>query len=501
VTLTRNLVVGLTNSIYSALIGLAVVPFYLKYLGIEAYGLIGFSVIVHSLLSLLDMGLAHTINREVARYSAAGDIKDAGQLLHTLAVVYWSMAAAIALLLLVLAPLIAEYWIQSKELSVQTITHVVMLMGVVVACRWPIGLYQGALIGSQRLALSSSINMAMVTIGSAGSIAVLVYVSSTIEAFFIWQACVGLVYAAAMRFAAWRIIGKTEHNRFNIEKLRSVWRFSAGVSAIGLTGLIFTQMDKVILSKMLELEEFGHYMLATAVSSVLYVLITPVFNVIYPRFSALVASEDTVKLTELYRIGTRLLVSVVFPTAMVLAVFGYELVLAWTGNPNIASSVAPVVSLLAIGSGLHGSMFFPHALQLAYGMTWLPLTINMVLMIAFLPLTIYFALTYGALGGALAWLALHVMLVLLGTWLTHRHLLKGLGPVWLMQDIGIPLIVTLLIGVLGHFAVHSNEYQTLVKLLFGIMLALVAMGFSIATSKHLRDLIQTSLKCKKIGAI
>lgn len=41
-TLGRNLIAGLVNSVWSALVGLAVVPFYLDYLGVEAYGLIGF---------------------------------------------------------------------------------------------------------------------------------------------------------------------------------------------------------------------------------------------------------------------------------------------------------------------------------------------------------------------------------------------------------------------------------------------------------------------------
>lgn len=496
-TLGRNLLAGLTNSVWSALVALAVVPFYLDYLGIEAYGLIGFFVTTQAVLSLLDMGLAPTINREVARCSASGELKEAGKLLHTLAVIYWGMAAAIAMLLLVLAPVIAKYWLQPKQLSAQTITHAVMLMGLVVACRWPIGLYQGALIGAQRLTVSSGINMTMVTVGSIGAVAILAFVSPTIEAFFIWQACVGLVYAVIMRFAAWRIIGKAEQNRFDIEKLKSVWRFTAGMSGIGLTALIFTQMDKVILSKMLGLEEFGHYMLATVVVSSLYVLITPVFNVVYPRFSALVATGDTEKLADLYRMGTRLLVCAIFPIAMVLAVFGYELVLVWTGNPAIAASVAPVIALLAIGSGLHGSMYFPYALQLAYGMTRLPLTINIILMMVFLPLIIYFAMTYGALGGALAWLVLHMMYVLLGTWLTHRRLLKGVGARWLLQDIGIPFVLTLLIGVLGYFAVHSTEYQVHVKLICGSVLALIAFALSVVTSKQLREAVQYNIKWKK----
>lgn len=496
-TLGRNLLAGLANSIWSALVGLAVVPFYLKYLGIEAYGLIGFFVTTQALLQLLDMGMAPTINREVARCSASGDLKEAGKLLHTLAVVYWSMAAAIAVLILALAPLIAEYWLQSKQLSSQTVSHAIMLMGLVVACRWPIGLYQGALIGAQRLTISSGINMTMVTIGSLGAVAVLAFVSPTIEAFFIWQASVGIIYAITIRAAAWRILGKQNQIRFDVDKLKSVWRFTAGMGGIGLTALVFTQLDKVILSKMLGLEEFGHYMLATVVVSGLYVLISPVFNVIYPRMTTLVASGDTEKLTDLYRLGTRLLATVLFPIAMLLAVFSEDLVYIWTGNPDIASSVAPVISLLAVGSALHGVMHFPYALQLAYGMTRLPLMINSILMIVLFPLIVFFAMKYGALGGAMAWLALHVLYVLLGTWLTHRRLLKGVAERWMYKDVGIPLALSILVGLVGRYAILWAAYSVYVKLICGVMLALVATALSISASPQLRAVILNSLGIKK----
>jgi O-antigen/teichoic acid export membrane protein len=497
VTPGRNLLAGLTNSIWSALIGLAVVPFYLKYLGIEAYGLIGFFVTTQAVLSLLDMGMAPTINREVARYSALGNLKEAGKLLHTLAVVYWCMAGVIALFIMALAPLIAGYWLQSKKLSPQTISHAVMMMGLVVACRWPIGLYQGALIGAQRLTVSSGINIVMATVGSLGAVAVLVFVSPTIEAFFIWQACVGLVYAITMRTAAWRIIGKRKHSRFDVDKLKSVWRFTAGMSGIGLTGLVFTQLDKVILSKMLGLEEFGHYMIATVVVSGLYILISPVFNVVYPRMTALVVTGDTEKLIDLYRLGTRLLATVLFPVAMLLAVFAEDLVHIWTGNLEIASSVAPIISLLAVGSALHGVMYFPYALQLAHGMTRLPLMINSILMIILFPLIIFFTLTYGALGGAMAWLVLHALYVLLGTGFTHRSLLKGVGINWLFHDVGIPLMFSILVGLIGYYFVKNGEYSIWIKLISGGTLALTASLLSISTSLQLRTTILCNMGWKE----
>lgn len=501
-SLSRNLVAGMASSIWTALIGLAVVPLYLKYLGIEAYGLIGFFSTIQAVLSLLDMGLAPTINREVARCSASGKMDEARSLLHSLAIVYWAMACMIALAVAGLAPFIAEHWLQSKNLSHETISHAVMLMGLVAACRWPVGLYQGALMGLQKIALSSGVASAIGTFSSLGAISVLAFISPTIEAFFIWQACVGMAYAITMRWITWHSIGSKNRSRqFSFDALKRIWRFSAGMSGVALSATVFTQLDKLILSRTLSLKAFGHYMLATVIVSGMYLLIMPIFNAMYPRFSTLVVSGDTEKLTDLYRLSTRMLVSVLFPIATVLAIFAKDLVLVWTGNPSIALSVGPIITLLAIGSALHGIMFFPYALQLAYGMTRLPLMINTILMIALVPLIIYFSLKYGAQGGAIAWLVLHLLYVMLGTVLTHRHLLKGLGLTWLAQDIGIPCSISCLMGLIEYYSVERIGLSPFIKLTCAGGLALLTTLLLVVTSSKLRSILLSYLGWERGKAI
>lgn len=486
--LGRNLIAGLANSIWSALVSLAVVPLYIKYLGIEAYGLVGFFATTQALLQLLDFGLAPTINREVARCSAQGDLSDAGKLLHSLAVVYWCVAGGIALLILVLAPLISRYWLQSKELTPESISHAVMLMGLVVACRWPIGLYQGALIGAQRLTISSGINVVMVTVGALGAVAVLAFVSATIEAFFIWQACVGFALVISMRFAAWRVIGKdiNKKYKFGIDDLKKVWRFSAGMSGVAISGIILMQLDKVLLSRILSLEDFGRYTLAGVIASGLYIILTPTFNVIYPRLSALVAAGDEKQVASFYRTGTRLLTAIIFPLAAVVAVFSNEIISVWTGNHSLAASAAPIASLFLIGTALNGAMHFPYALQLAYGAVRLPLKINIILVAVMIPIIIFLALDYGAVGGAAAWAILNGIYVLIGTVLTHKTLLKGEGGRWLFSGVGIPLSISLLlVGGIGS-AIQRQGYSYFMDLLVGIVLVLSAFLAIIFSSAQLR---------------
>ena len=483
--LGHNLLAGLASSAWTALVGLAVVPFYLKYLGIEAYGLIGFFVTTQSLLQLLDLGLAPAINREVARGHASGNLDDARSLLRTLAVIYWAMAAAIALMIAALAPFIAEHWLRSERLSQQSVTQAMMLMGLVIACRWPTGLYLNALMGAQRLTVSSSVSIAMVTLGSFGAVGVLAFVSPTIQAFFIWQAIVGFLFASVARWMAWRVVGRTTGARFDVAGLKRIWRFSAGMSGVAVSGLILMQLDKVLLSRMLSLGDFGRYTLAALVASGLYVLLTPVFNAIFPRMSALVATGDTEKLVDLYRTGTRLLSAALFPVAVSVAFFSEDLVHLWTGNAELAASVAPIVSILLIGTAMNGAMHFPYALQLAYGMTRLPLTINAILMIVLVPVIIFLALHYGAIGGAAAWAILNFLYLLLGTWLTHRSLLKGIALKWLLMDVMMPLSLSLLIVGIGARLASVMGHTDIVRLFIGGGLAFLAFSIIILVSPNL----------------
>src|SRR5688572_31067380 len=100
---TRDIAAGLVNSVWSAAVSLACVPVYVHYLGIEAYGIIGFYIATQALMQLLDMGLSPTINREVARCAALGKPADAANLLHTLSFVYWVIAIIIGISIFLMA--------------------------------------------------------------------------------------------------------------------------------------------------------------------------------------------------------------------------------------------------------------------------------------------------------------------------------------------------------------------------------------------------------------
>ena len=67
-SLKKNILANYASQIYITLIGIVVVPLYMKYMGSEAYGLVGFFAMLQAWFNLLDMGLTPTIARETARF-------------------------------------------------------------------------------------------------------------------------------------------------------------------------------------------------------------------------------------------------------------------------------------------------------------------------------------------------------------------------------------------------------------------------------------------------
>lgn len=466
-------------------------PAYLRYLGTEAYGLIGFYVTLMTLLQLFDFGLAAAVTREVARSPVASGHSPVAPLVAALGRIYLAIAAGVALALATLAPSIAHRWLNAQALPLEQVRGAIMLAAVALGLRFPAVLYQGVLLGAQRLAHFSVINMTTTALSQLGAVALLVLLKQDVRVFFGWQICASLLLVVWVRRAAWACIGGSAAVAPDYKPIAHLWRYSATVAGINVIGLCFTQFDKVLLSRMLPLAQYGHYMLATVVTSGLYVVVTPIFNALYPRFSALFSQARQVELENLYRLMSHVVAAVMFPLAMLLIVFGEGIVALWTGNADLAADVAPVIGLLAAGSSLHCVMFVVYAMQLAMGAAKVALRISLSLLVVQVPLVWLLTRSWGGTGAAGAWLLLQVLYLGFGSWTVHRRLLPSVTRRWLVQDVGGPLAIAAGAGLACWYAFRGLGDQGPVVVLAGIALAAATSGLTALTSPRLRSLLNS----------
>lgn len=145
----KNIASSYSSQLYSASIGILILPLYIKYMGAESYGLVGFFTMLQAWFALLDLGLTPTIARETARYHGGSmSALRYRQLFRALSSIFVSIAVIGGMALWLLAEPIAYKWLQVETLSMNMVVVAVQIMAVSVALRWLGGLYRGVITGS-----------------------------------------------------------------------------------------------------------------------------------------------------------------------------------------------------------------------------------------------------------------------------------------------------------------------------------------------------------------
>lgn len=423
------------------MIGLVFVPLYIKFLGIEAYGLIGIYISLVGILLILDMGLSTTLTRIMAQHQATGyKDSDLRNLVRSFETIYWLLGILLGLLVFFTAPLLVDHWINTQGMTKATVLSSVRLMGGLILLQWPTTVYSSALMGLEKQVLLNLVRSVSAIAQATGAVLILWLVSPTIQAFFIWQLSVSLLQVLVLYHCLWKILPLGTHSPlFEKKWLLLNWQFSAGTMGIAMLGTILTQLDKVILSKWCSLKLFGYYMLAVSVSTALGSLASPVFSAVFPRFSQLYAKQDEQALAAVYHNSSQLLSMIVVPAGITIVFFAEPILLLWVRNAETAHAVAPLLRLLMIGSIANSLVMLPFGLQLASGWTKLSIYKNIIAVVFIVPLLVVLIKKYGAIGGAVSWLAVNCAYLIFEIPVMHRRLLRAEMALWYIYSVVLPV--------------------------------------------------------------
>lgn len=446
--LKRNLIANYFGQGWTALMSLAFVPLYIQYLGIEAYGVIGLYAVLQAWLSLLDMGMTPALGREIARFTGgAHSAQSIRNLLRSIEWIVLGIALLMAAIVWGVSDWMASDWLRAENLPPDVVAQAFAIMGLVTALRFVEGIYRSSLSGLQRQVTLNILSAVMATLRGLGAVGVLIWVAPTLEAYFLWQAAVSLLTILVMATVTYRFIPKADSpSRFSIQALLPVWRFAGGMLGISVLTLLLTQIDKVILSKLLTLTDYGYYTLASAVAGTIFIFIGPIAQAWYPRFCALHAANQTVQLAASYHQATQLVTVVAGSVAVIVALFSQELLVLWTQNQSLAAGVAPIATLLMIGNLLNGFMTLPYQMQLAHGWTSLAMKINLATALVIVPAILWVVPRWGALGAAGIWVSINAFYVLVAVQFMYRRILTQEKWRWYGRDILLPLLPAMLVA-------------------------------------------------------
>ncbi|EIH0863038.1 O49 family O-antigen flippase, partial [Escherichia coli] len=173
--LRRNVVFNYLGQFYISLMGICIFPLYLRYIGEEAYGLIGFFVLLQTWMLLFDLGMSPTLSRQVAITNANNDFDFLRKLMRSLESVFFFIALIIMLLMAIFCNDIAQKWLTVKNLNIDEVAVCIAIMGGVVSLRWFTSLYKSGINGYEKQAWLNVVNIFIVTLRLPASLLLFIY--------------------------------------------------------------------------------------------------------------------------------------------------------------------------------------------------------------------------------------------------------------------------------------------------------------------------------------
>jgi O-antigen/teichoic acid export membrane protein len=496
-SLKQNILANYASQIYVTVIGIVMVPLYIRYLGTEAYGLVGFFAMLQVWFQVLDMGLTPTMARESARFNGGAiGATQLRRLLRAMEGIFVGIAMLGAIGLAACSGMIAERWLKVQQLPIQEVQLSIALIAVIVALRWVSGLYRGAITGFEKLVWLGGFNIVFATVRFVLVIPFFIYVGATPTKFFAYQLLLAIIELLVLVMQTYRLLPPMNGRHgvpWQWDALRDVVKFSISISLASLAWVMATQADKLLLSKLLPLTEYGYFTLVALVAGGILAVSSPISGALLPRLTKLNAAGNFAGLLEIYRLATQLVVAVAVPAALVLCLFPDKVLWAWTGNPVLMEKVAPVLTLYSLGSCISVIAAFPYYLQYAKGNLQLHLLGSLLFVMVSIPILIYTAGSLGMVGAGWAWLLSNVLYFSLWVPLISSKFAPGFYWSWVVMDV----LVTSVPAIVLAFAVRMFFVWADGQLAMGIELLVVAtllFGVCILSGSKVRPLLVARLR-------
>jgi O-antigen/teichoic acid export membrane protein len=475
--MNKNILANFIGKFWSILSNFLFIPLYIHYLGFESYSLISFTLVIAGLMAVLDAGLTATLSREFSRID--NSISSKIEVFNTLESSYFIIIGICILFIFSLSGFISHHWLNLKSFEPEKISFLLKIISFDIGFQLLFRFYMGGLLGLER---QIEANMYQVGWGALrnGLVVFALFFVSSLDMFFIWQMCATIIFTLLIRLSLNNcLLGSYKLNTvFKIDflVLKKIWRFAGGVLLISLVASLNTQMDKIVISRLLPVENLGYYTLAVSLSMSIIVLINPISVALLPKFTALYSVNNIKAASELF-LKFNLFVSIlIFSVMSSMIFFSKELIWVWTGNMQLASQAQFFLPVLATSIAMISLTILPFDIAMANGYTKLNNLLGLSSLFITLPGYWFATKSFGSIGAAYVFCFVQVINMLIYIYFINRKFIKVENVrILYVQQMLFPLLISLsvifLLSMIPN-CVNNNRVFTFIWIGFSTLFAI-----------------------------
>jgi O-antigen/teichoic acid export membrane protein len=349
-TLARNVGTRYLFAAAEMLVGLLTLPFNLRHLGPEAYGLwmLTAGLTVH--FSILDLGYGGAIVKFVAQYRSQRDAKGLNEIASTLFVLFTGLGLLVYAIVVGLA-FNLEHFLNITPAQAETGKWILLIVGLNAAVNFGFSTFGGICAGFQRYDINNFVAIASSFVIAAVNVTVVLLGYGLIPLVAATTAVRLLTYWIYRRnaykvFPALRI----RPSLFSRARFRELTAFSIYSSMIDWANKLNYELDELVIGVFLGAAPVAVWAVADRIISGTQRLTNQGNAVLLPMVVDSDVTNKEARLQTVLLEGTRLSLATVAPIAVVLVVLADRIVAEWVG-PAMAGA-APVIQVLAFAVAL-----------------------------------------------------------------------------------------------------------------------------------------------------
>ncbi len=453
-SIKRNVAFNVVGGFWTIALNLLAVRFQLHILGAEAYGLLAFGASLQLFFALLEMGISTLIIREVAKDNSS-DLHKSSALIQTAIFIFWTVAICLGTIIFLSSNWLVTNWITLEKVPSADATFVIRMWAIALAFNHPVLLYLGLITGLQRLDIGNMVKAGVTTAYLGGGI-ILLMLTSSMTLYMIWNAATSIGGVVIYAIVAQRLVkGRSLRPHFSLDAVRGVWRVSLQLGLNAAFAIVFTQSDRVLISRLLPVKQLGFYVAAYTIITGISLLQGFITTAVMPALAADYGRGDLITMRVRYYKLTQLLVYLIGSFACVGIFYGRDLLMLWT-TPETAAGAYRALSLLVFGTLLNASMTSAYIICVVTDNVRFATRVNIGIVWLYIPVLYLLTSTLGIEGAALTYVLLNVYYVATFAIMVQRYILKDRLMVWFTQTL-MPIFVLGLIFLIGYLLAQQFE--------------------------------------------
>lgn len=424
---------------------LVTLPFLIRFLGPEQFGIFSLINAIIGCLAFSDFGMGVASTRFGARAHALGDVTGETQAVWTALGLSLSSAALVAT-----AVVTSSRWLMGwlGHLPPDRVTAASVALDVAVAAsffRVASSVLNTPQLVRMRIDTNSKVLGAINVFQMSATVAVVLAGGRLLAVVTVGLAAM-VANAGAQFMASRRLLPRLWPPSASMGLLVPLTGFGAPMVASMIFSAVFGQAEKLLLIRLASPVALGQYSVAFLVSTVFSLGSAALATALVPPFSRLHALGDGAGLQHLYRKILVWTFALAAPAATTMIVFGRTFFTLWAG-PAYATITTRCFQILIIGAVINLLTNVPYHALISVGRTKLLALVHLVEVPVYLGAAVVLIWRYGAIGAAAAWtlrIAIDAILTFAAAahyvrlTFTGRLLAKGVTA---MAILAVPLLV------------------------------------------------------------